>query len=240
MILTEEQHNQKEWLEGLGIKERFPFIENSMENETDSIEDIYFRAVLSYETFSPIVEYNHYYSANELRNIKLIQRYQRSMGAFHHNFQRTRKENQEKTVMQREHAEIKNILAKANKVNKGIYFVTGLKAYTSTTLFDNPIIEKGQGHGNSVGCGMYKKIRFFGRIEDVLPETLRLYNGITATFEYPYTIKGETSSSSNIYHVYEMAYKYGNFFEVLESRSMYSRQQKRIIRKLKRMSELNE
>ena len=240
MILTEEQHKQKEWLMGLGIKERFPFIENAMASETDNIEDVYFRAVFSYETFIPIVEYNHYYSANELRNIKLIQRYQRSMGAFHHNFQRTRKENQEKTVMQREHAEIKNILSKANKVNKGIYFVTGLKAYTSTTLFDNPIIEKGQGHGNSVGCGMYKKIRFFGRIEDVLPETLRLYNGITATFEYPYTIKGETSSSSNIYHVYEMAYKYGNFFEVLESRSMYSRQQKRIIRKLKRMSELNE
>ena len=224
----------------MGLKEIFPFIDNGMEGETDSIEDIYFRAVLSYETFSPIIEYNHHYSANELRNIKLIQRYQRNMGAYYHNFQRTRKENQEKKTEQREHTEIKNILAKANKVNKGIYFVTGLAAYTSTTLFDNPIIEKGQGHGSSEGCGMYKKIRFFGRIEDVLPETLRLYNGITATFEYPYTIKGETSSSSNIYHVYEMAYKYGNFFEVLESRSMYSRQKKRIIRRLKRMSELNE
>ena len=117
MILTEEQHKQKEWLESMGVKEMFPFIENGIESETDSIEDIYFRAVLSYETFSPIVEYNHHYSANELRNIKLIQRYQRNMGAFYHNFQRKRKENQEKKVEQREHAEIKNILAKANKVN---------------------------------------------------------------------------------------------------------------------------
>ncbi len=235
MVLTEEQHLQKDWLESFGIKEVFPFVENGVKSETDSIEDIYFRAVISYETFNPIVEYNHHYSANELKNIKLIKRYQRMMGAYHNNFQKRRKR-----IKQREHSEIKNILIKANKINRGIYFVTGLEAYTSTTLFYNPIIVKGQGHSNSVGCGMYKKIRFFGRIEDVLPETLKLYNGTITTFEYPYTINGTVSQNSNIYHVYKMAYKYGNCFEVLESRTMYSRQQKRIIRKLKRMGEINE
>ena len=35
MILTDRQQEQKKWLENLGLKEYYPFIENGIENSTD-------------------------------------------------------------------------------------------------------------------------------------------------------------------------------------------------------------
>ena len=238
MILTDKQQEQKKWLESLGLKEYYPFIENCVESSTDNIEDVYFRAVYSFETFTPIEETNQYYSANELRNIKLIQRYQKSMGAYHSNIKKERTITEEEIGLIHPH-EYKSKLAKADKVNKGIYFITGLRGYTSTTIFNNPSTEAGKGNRTFVGCGMFKKNRVVGRIEEVLPETLKLYDFSFADFHYPYMINGREESSDNIYDVYEKAYKFGKFFEVLDSRMMYSSQQKRIIRKLQRVGEKN-
>lgn len=234
MILTDRQQEQKKWLESLGFKEYYPFIENGVEGLTDSIEDVYFRTVYSFETFRPVEETNQYYSANELRNIRLIQRYQKNIGAYHSNIKKDRTITEEQISLIPPH-EYRSKLAKAEKVNKGIYFITGLRGYTSTTIFNNPSTEAGKGNRTFAGCGMFKKNRVVGRIEDVLPETLKLYDFSFADFHYPYMVKGKEESSDNIYDVYEKAYKFGKFFEVIDPRMMYSSQQKRIIRRLQRL-----
>lgn len=230
MFLTEKQHKQKEWLNSLGIYEVFPYIENGIVSETDNIEEIYFKAVYSYTTFKPIVEKNHHYSANELRNIKLIQRYQKAMNAHHSNIQRSNTTLTEQQIQGYDHITVRHIINKANRVNQGIYFITGLKSYTSSTLVDNPTVEQ------DIKTKRCRKTRVFGRIEIVLPKTLELLHSST-TFDYPYSIDGKESSSDNIYDVYEQAYKFGNLFEVLDARDKYSSQEKRIIRKLKRLGD---
>lgn len=238
MFLTDRQREQKRWLEDLGYKEYYPFVENAVEGFTDNIEDVYFRAVYSYETFRPVEETNQYYSANELKNIKLIQRYQKNIGAYHRNFLKDRLISEEQ-ISKIPMKEVKGKLSKAEKFNRGIYFITGLRAYSSTTIYENPSTESGQGNRGLLGCGMFKKNRVFGRIEDVLPETLKLYDFSFADFHYPCLVNGKEESSDNIYDVYEKAYKFGKFFEVLDSRMMYSSQQKRIIRALQRLGEKN-
>ncbi len=237
MVLCDWEKKIKEWLNSMGIKEEYPYVECGEQGMVDNIEQIYYLATLSYETFSPIINKNHHYSPNELKNIRLIQKYQHSMGAYYSYFFSKRPDLTDEIIRNYPHVKIKSILIKANKKNRGLYFISSFRGYTSTTLFDNPTIEKGAGHGNSVGCGMYRKIRIFGRMGIVLPPTIKLKFGIDCTCEYPYILKGEVSSNCSIYHIYYLAYKYGKLFEVLEPRKMYSKQQKSIIRLLKRIGE---
>ena len=231
MCLMENEEKVVEWLRSLGITEKFPYLENGILYTANTLEEIYFKATFSYETFEPVEETNKYYSANELHNIKLLLKYQKKMGAYYKNF------HYKSTVTEEEvkaltHEQIKNRLNKANKCNRGVYYITGLRGYTSTTLYENPIIEKGNGQPEHEGCGMCRKIRLYGRMALILPETLRLFDGTTSIFEYPFLLKGKEVSSNSIYEVYALAYKNPNDFELANARRYYSSQEKRIIKRL--------
>lgn len=231
MFLSEYEEKVVEWLKSLGITEEFPYLENGILYTANTLEEIYFKATFSYETFEPVEETNKYYSANELHNIRLLLKYQKKMDAYYKHFQckATVTEEEVKTLT---HLQIKGRLNKAYKCNRGVYYITGLRGYTSTTLYENPIIEKGEGHSGHEGCGMYRKIRLFGRMATILPETLRLFDGTTSIFEYPFMLKGKEVSSNSIYEVYTLAYKNPDNFELVNARRYYSSQEKRIIKKL--------
>lgn len=231
MFLSEYEEKVVEWLKSLGIIEEFPYLENGILYTANTLEEIYFKATFSYETFEPVEETNKYYSANELHNIRLLLKYQKKMGAYYKNF------HYKSTVTEEEvkaltHEQVKNRLNKAYRCNRGVYYITGLRGYTSTTLHENPIIEKGEGQSGHEGCGMYRKLRLFGKMALVLPETLRLFDGTTSIFEYPFLLKGKEVSSDSIYEVYVFAYKNPDSFELLNARRYYSSQEKRTIKKL--------
>lgn len=235
MYLTEYEQRVYIWLQSLGITETFPYKESGVLGVVDSIEDVYFKAVFSYDCFSLEIETNQHYSANEIRNIKAIQRYQKKMSAYYKPFQSKRTTITEEDVRAYTHEKLKGLFNKAYKVNRGIYYLSGLKGYTSTTLYENPTIEPGAGHGVSVGCGMYRKYRTYGKIAVVAVETLKLFDGTELVFNYPFSIKGRETSSNSIYEVYDLAYKHGENFELLEDRRFYSSQQKKIVKKLKKL-----
>ena len=235
MYLTEYEQKVYIWLKELGIVETFPYKESGVSGIVDNIEAIYFKAVFSYDCFSPEIETNQHYSANEIRNIKAIQRYQKKIGAYYKPFQSKRTTITEDDIRGYTHEKLKGLFNKAYRVNKGIYYMSGLKGYTSTTLYENPTITPGNGHGVSVGCGMYRKYRTFGRIAIVATETLKLFDGTELRFDYPVSIKGKETSSNSIYEVYSLAYKHGENFELLEDRRFYSSQQKKIVKKLRKL-----
>ena len=124
------------------------------------------------------------------------------------------------------HEKLKGIFTKAHRVNRGIYYLSSLRGYTSTTLFLNPSYECLKGSNRK------SKIRVYGRIQKVLPETLRLFDGTTAIFDFPFAINGLECSTDSIYRVYKLAFENAGHFELLANRGVYSGQQKRIIKQL--------
>lgn len=228
-MLTRYEAEVYEWLLSIGVTENFPYIENGLEGCADNIEDIYFKAVFSYETFEPIVQGNKHYSPNELKNISVIQRYQQEMGAYYSPFQVERSGISEEVVNGYGHQKIKETFNKANRKNKGIYYISTFQGYTSTTLYENPIIEVSEAFNRP------RKERLFGRLSVVVPETMRLYDGTELTFQYPFMMKGREVSSNSIYEVYSLAYKHPEGFELINSKKFYSNQQRKIIKKLKEL-----
>lgn len=226
MYLTEYETGVYEWLKTLGIQEKFPYVENGVEGLADNIEEIFFKAIHSYDTFHPLDKKYKPYSKNDLRNISLIQEYQRSMQAYYAPFQTKRTTLTEKDIAGFPHVKVKDKLRKANEVNRGIYFVSALQGYTSTTIYDNPV------EVISMETKRPHKERVFGRIQKVLPETLRLFDGTIATFDFPFVLNGVEDKRDSIYEVYEIAYNNPNHFEIIADNGFYSGQQKRIINRL--------
>lgn len=235
MLLTEKEKKVKEMLELKGFNEFYPFYENGVEKSVDCFEELLFRVVLSYDTFQPIIDHNHHYSENEIRNINLIQEYQEDMEAYYHPFFSKRSDITEEDIKDYDHLKLKHIFNKAVKKNRGIFFITALKGYTSTTLYDNPEIEKGEGRSGHEGCGMYRKNRLYGKLAIVVPKTLELHNGKCADFSYPYSLNGKEYKTNSIYDIYSLAYEKPEEIELLHTRKYYSGQQKKIVKGLKRL-----
>ena len=84
---------------------------------------------------------------------------------------------------------------------------------------------------------MYRKHRLFGKLSVVVPETLRLFDGTLVEFNYPFEIDGRETRSTSIYEVYTLAFRYGERFKIIEARRYYSGQEKKIIKKLKKLGE---
>lgn len=224
MYLTEYEEGVYQWLESIGIKEKFPYIENGVEGEVSTMEEIYYRAVLSYQTFS-LIDRGRAYSPNDFKNIELIKDYQRKIGAYYAPFW-SKRNLTEQEMSDFSHEKLKGIFTKAHRVNRGIYYLSSLRGYTSTTLFLNPSYKCLKGSNRK------SKIRVYGRIQKVLPETLRLYDGTTAIFDFPFAINGLECSTDSIYRVYKLAFENAGHFELLANRGIYSGQQKRIIKQL--------
>lgn len=224
MLLNEYEIQVYQWLKKLGIEEKFPYIENGIANEASSMEEIYYKAVLSYQTFS-LIDRNRAYSPNDIRNVELLINYQRKMGAYYAPFL-SKRSIDEKDIEGYSHEKLKHILTKAHRANRGIYYLSSLKGYTSTTLFLHPTYECLNGSNRK------SKVRVWGRIQDVLPATLELYDGTVATFVFPYSIGEISSTTDSIYKIYELAFTNYADFSIAGSRGIYSGQQKRIIKKL--------
>ena len=231
-MLTRYEAEVYEWLLSIGITEKFPYKENGIESYADNIEDIYFKAVFSYDTFEPIVQGNQYYSPNELKNTSEIQRYQREMDAYYSPFKVERTGISEEIIKEYSHVKIKSIFNKAHKKNKGIYFISAFQGYTSTTLYEHPRFEISEEFNRA-----YKE-RLFGRLSIIVPETMRLYDGTKLKFQYPFILKGKEVSSDSIYEVYSLAYKYPNEFKLIKSKRFYSNQQRKNIKQLIEMGGL--
>lgn len=228
MYLTEYEQKIYEWLRTQGIVESFPYIENGIEKTANSLEEIFYKAVFSYRTFS-LVDKSRAYSPNDIRNISLILSYQNQMGAYYSTFQTKRTTITEEDIQGYSHEKVKGLLAKAYKKNRGLYYISSLKGYTSTTLYENPVREVLKGSNRP------KKIRVYGRIQKVFPETLRLFDGTNVTFDYPFVLNGLEDKTDSIYRIYELAYLNSSNFEIVASRGVYSGQQKRVIKKLKEL-----
>ena len=224
MLLNEYEIQVYQWLEKLGIREKFPYVENGVVGEASSMEEIYYKAVLSYQTFS-LIDRNRAYSPNDIRNVGLIKDYQCKMGAHYAPFL-SKRSLDEKDIEGYSHEKLKNILTKAHRANRGIYYLSSLKGYTSTTLFLHPTYECLNGSNRK------SKVRVWGRIQDVLPATLELYDGTVATFVFPYSIGEISSTTDSIYKIYELAFANYADFSIAGSRGIYSGQQKRIIKRL--------
>lgn len=214
------------WLKSLGITEKYPYIENGVEYLADTLEEVFYKAVLSYDTFSLVKKKYKPYSPNDIRNFEFLLRYQKEIGAYYAPFLTVRRNITEEDVKKYSHDKVKSILNKASRVNRGIYFVSSLLGYTSTTLFENPILQY------SEETKRYSKMRIFGRIQKVLLETAKHFDGTVLNIEYPFILKGVERKSESIYEVYELAYQNPNGFELITDNDLYSGQQKRIVNKL--------
>lgn len=222
-----------DWLKWKGIEEQYPYIENGVQKTANSMYEIYAKAIFSYQTFQIVESTTQHYSVQEQRNLKLIEQYQKEMGAYNTTFQEKRREVNEAYIDSLPHEKIRKILYIANRKNKGLYFVSGLGYFTSTTLYDNPVTTKAQ--GGSCGGGMPRKERVYGELSLVVSETLKLHNGSVPIFTYPYSLNAMRIQTESIYKVYQAAYKHPDSFELLEERKFYSSQHKRIIKRLKEM-----
>ena len=81
MFLTEGEQSVYSWWEDLGIKEECTILENCVSTKVSSLEEVYFRAVFLFDYFQPTNTSNHFfYSPNELKNSRAIQRSQRKIG----------------------------------------------------------------------------------------------------------------------------------------------------------------
>lgn len=231
-MLTEYERNCIEWLKSLGIAEIYPYIENGIECSATSLYEVYYKAVLSYETLEIVDDKNAFYSVNDLKNIENIVEYQNQMGAFYSPFFTKRSDISDEVIKGYTHQQLKDILAKANRKNRGIYYISSINGYTSTTLHDNPRIVKSE-----ITNRPYKE-RVYGHISVVAAETLRLYDGTELSFSFPFMLKGREVSSSNIYEVYTLAYRFHSNFELLKEQRFYSKQQRRIIKQLRKVGKL--
>ena len=226
-MVLEHERKALEWLSSLGIEESFPYVENGVVGSVNSVEEIYFKAIFSYDTFAPIVEKKSSYSNQELINIAEIQKYQKEMGAYYAPFQVKRNAITSDVIEGYTREEVKDLLNKANRKNRGSYFVSGLQAYTSTTLFYNPEIVVSEQSKRK-----YKK-RFCGCIADVVTKTMRLYNGKEVSFFYPYLLDRQVKRSKSIYEIFALSYQYKNRFEIIKPYEFYSIQHRKVIKKLR-------
>lgn len=231
-MLTEYERNCIEWLKSLGITELYPYVENGIERVATSLYEVYYKAVLSYETLEIVDDKNAFYSVNDLKNIENIVKYQNQVGAFYSPFFTKRSDISDETIKGYTHQQLKDILAKANRKNKGIYYISSINGYTSTILFDNPRIVKSESTNRP-----YKE-RVYGHISVVATETLRLFDGTELSFSFPFMLKGREVSSNNIYEVYSLAYRFHSDFELLKEQKFYSKQQRKIIKQLRKAGKL--
>ena len=93
-------------------------------------------------------------------------------------------------------------------------------------------IEKETGCRIGGGCN-YKKIRKFGALGDIVPETLRLYDNTKINFYYPYSINGRKECTKNIEDIYKIVIKYPYDLTLIRDKYYYSRQVKRNIKYLR-------
>lgn len=212
---------------GKACENRLPFKINGEEYSSASFDGVLGYAVYDYLTFTPS-ETNYCYSPNELHTLTEVIRYQKYMNAV---LELVKSKNLSTTDVELyTHTKIKSILNKKHKKNRGIYYIPSLLGYTSTTLYEN--YEKQSGCRIGGGCN-YKKIRKFGALCDVVPETLRLFDDTKVKFFYPYAINGRKGYGKSIEDIYKMVVKHPYDLTLIRDKYYYSRQVKRNIKYLR-------
>lgn len=228
-MLTDYERSSIKWLESLNISEFFPYKENGILKSATSLYEVYYKVVLSYETIEVIDEKNDFYSVNDLKNIESIINYQNKMCAKYSPFKSGRVGITDDVVKSYSHQQIKDILTKSNRKNRGIYYVSSLNGYTSTTLFENPVMVRADGAKRS------HKERLFGHISVVVLETLRLFDDTKVLFSYPVSLDGKTIKCSSIYDVYHLVFNHPNELKLVNERHFYSKQQRKTIKRLRKV-----
>lgn len=228
-MLTDYERSSLEWLNSLGIVEQYPYIENGISKTASSIYELYYKVVLSYETIVISDENNEFYSKNDLKNIESLIRYQREMSAKYSPFRSVRSDISDEIVKQYSQEQVKNILTKANRKNRGIYFISAVNGYCSTTLFENPIKVVSE---ESNRC--YKK-RLFGHISVVALETLRLFDNTELELSYLAVLGDKELKCCNLYDVYRLVFKYKNDLKLVNEKYFFSKQQRQTIKKLRKV-----
>lgn len=206
---------------------RLPFLVNNEEYSSITFDEVLGYAIYDYLTFTP-AETSYFYSQNELHTLNEVIRYQKEMNAV---LELVKAKNLSTTDVELyTHTKIKSILNKKHKKNRGIYYVPSLLGYTSTHLYEN--YEKQAGSRIGAGCN-YKKIRKFGALCDIVPETLRLFDDTKVKFFYPYAINGIKGYVKSIEDLYKMVVKHPYELTLIRDKYYYSRQVKRNIKYLR-------
>lgn len=216
IFLTESEAKIKE---ELNIEETYPYTENGIEKIGYSFNEVLYKAVLSYETFTLTETQTSYYTTKEIDLINKVIDYQTNIGAYYSDFFASNN----KVIENPDHLTVKNLLNKAAQKHKGIYFVFGLQGFCSTTLHNNPIWVRGK-------TPRKHKERFYGPLVEVVVKTLEIEED-SFSFYYPYKVCGEEKRATSIYEVYQAAFSEINF-ELLGSRQFYSKQERKIARNL--------
>lgn len=211
-------------IEDLG--EYYPFYLNGVKTVVKDFEELLRYVIYDFETIE--LGDSKYYSPNEIKIVEVIKRYQMEVGAELEILKEKRGITKE-DVESYSHKKIRYILNKKVRKNKGIFYVPSLMGYTSTHLYVNYEREKG-GRKNG-GCN-YKRLRKFGELKEVVPETLRSHDKTKVRFYYPYRIKGNKSYSEDTEGLYRVILNSPDDFQLVYERQYYSRQIKRNIKYL--------
>lgn len=225
------------WLSALGISEVYPFMENGLVRGADTIERVYFNAIFAYETFQLLEKTSKDFSVNEQRNIANILRFQKEIGAYYAPFQTSRSLTTEEIKSLSQHG-IRHKLMTAYKKNRGIYYVSGLQAFTSTLIYENPEIVKRRTADGKAKAGVPFKKRDYGPLSDIVPKTLKLFDGTTSIFTYPFVLNGVVCEVNRIYDVYMLAYRWPGYVDLAHDRTFYSSQEKKIFKQAKSIGEV--
>ncbi len=213
-----------------GIKdlgEFYPYSINGIQGTANSFEELLGYVVYDYQTIQ--LGDSKYYSPNEVRIIEAIKKYQEGIEA-DLEMLKAKKNLTQEDVRNYSHTKIKHILNKKVLKNKGIFYVPALLAYTSTHLYNN--YKKVKGNRIGRGCN-YKRVRKYGSLIDIVPETLKLYDNTKVRFYYPYKIKGKQGFSKDKEGLYKAILDCkGIDFILVNERVYYSRQTKRNIKYL--------
>lgn len=213
-----------------GIKdlgELYPYSINGIDGVAKSFEELLGYVVYDYQTIQ--LGDSKYYSPNEVRIVEEVIRYQKGVGA-ELEMLKAKKNLTQQDVENYSHTKIKHILNKKVLKNIGIFYVPALLGYTSTHLYDN--YEKVKGSRTGRGCN-YKRIRKYGSLIDIIPETLKLYDNTKIRFYYPYKIKGKKGYCKDKEGLYKVVLDCkGVDFILVNERVYYSRQAKRNIKYL--------
>lgn len=213
-----------------GVKdlgEFYPYIINGIHDVANNFEELLGYVVYDYQTIQ--LGDSKYYSPNEVSIVEAIKKYQEGIGA-ELEMLKAKKNLTQEDVDGYSHTKIKHILNKKVLKNKGIFYVPALLAYTSTHLYDN--YEKIKGNRIGRGCN-YRRLRKYGFLIDIVPETLKLYDNTKVRFYYPYKIKGKKGFSKDREGLYKAILDCkGADFILVNERVYYSRQTKRNIKYL--------
>lgn len=237
MEIKETVEQGHKWLNALGISEVYPFIENGLVRGADTVERVYFNAIFAYETFQLLEKTSKDFSVNEQRNIANILRFQKEIGAYYAPFQTSRSLTTEEIKSLSQH-DIRHKLMTAYKKNRGIYYVSGLQAFTSTLIYENPEIVKRRTTEGKAKAGVPFKKRDYGPLYEIVPKTLKLFDGSTSIFTYPFMLNGIICEANRIYDIYMLVYRWPGFVDLAHDRTFYSSQEKKIFKQVKSIGEV--